>query len=106
RGLDVTSRSRLPIAPNIPTAAEQGLPDYSASTWYGLFAPAGTPAPVIDKLAKAMDEVVKDAKVLASFNKQGMITHSDIGTPAAFQDYFQKEIGKWKEVVVASGTPL
>ncbi len=68
RGLAVTSRSRLPIAPNIPTAAEQGLPDYSASTWYGLFAPAGT--------------------------------------PAAFQDYFQKEIGKWKEVVVASGTPL
>lgn len=102
----VTSRSRLSNAPDIPTAAEQGLSDYSASTWYGLFAAASTPQAVIEKIAHALKETMKDEAVQESFGKQGMIIHTDIDTPAQFQTYFNNEIEKWKKVVVASDVHL
>lgn len=105
RALAVTSKSRLAIAPDIPTVAEQGLPNYSASTWYGVFAPTGTPAPVIDKIAGAMQQVMADKKVLAHFGKQGMVTDTGINTPSEFKAYFHNEIQKWEKIVVDSGTP-
>nr|MBF0683997.1 tripartite tricarboxylate transporter substrate binding protein [Pseudomonas sp.] len=105
RALAVTSKSRLPIAPDIPTVAEQGLPDYAASTWYGLFAPSGTPSSTVDKIAQAMKEVMADQNVQSQFEKQGMIAHPGVDSPADFKTYFQDEIQKWKKVVVDSGIP-
>ncbi|MBO9356238.1 tripartite tricarboxylate transporter substrate binding protein [Bordetella petrii] len=106
RALAVTSKSRLAIAPDIPSAAEQGLPDYSASTWYGLFAPAGTDESVVAAVTQAMQEVMSDPQVRAQFEKQGMVTDTGIDTPAKFAPYFQNEIQKWRKVVVDSGTPV
>lgn len=106
RALAVTSKSRLPIAPDIVPAADQGLKDYSASTWYGLFAPAGTPDAVVQKLATALRETLKDPAVRTVFESQGTILDSDLDSPEKFNDFFQQEIEKWKEIVVASGTPI
>ena len=106
RAVAVTSKSRLPIAPDIVPAAEQGLEDYSASTWYGLFAPAGTPEPVVKKLAAALQETLKEPKVRSIFESQGTILDGDIDTPEKFNTFFHQEIDKWKEIVKASGTPI
>lgn len=106
RAIAVTSQSRLPNAPDIPTASEQGLTEYSASTWYGLFAPVSTPEAVIEKIAHAVQEVMRDKTVQESFGKQGMITHTDIDSPARFQTYFKNEIDKWKEVVAVSDVQI
>lgn len=106
RALAVTSNSRLAIAADVPSAAEQGLPGYAASTWYGLFAPAGTPQPRVEALARAMREVMADQAVRRQFEQQGMVMDTGIATPARFATYFQDEIQKWKRVVVESGTPV
>jgi tripartite-type tricarboxylate transporter receptor subunit TctC len=67
-----SAASRRPsIAPDLPTMAEAGLPDFDASIWFGLMAPAGTPQPIIDKLAAAVNEVLKADEVKASYAAQG-----------------------------------
>ena len=105
RAIAVTSRSRLPIAPDIVPAAEQGLEDYSASTWYGLFAPAGTPRPIVERLAAALQETLEEPGIRSVFESQGTILDGDIDTPKKFDEFFHDEIDKWKEIVRASGTP-
>lgn len=104
RAIAVTSKSRLPIAPGIVPAAEQGLNDYSASTWYGLFAPAGTPHSIVNQLATALKETLKDPTIRSVFESQGTIMDSDLDNPEKFTAFFHDEIDKWKKIVVASGT--
>lgn len=106
RALAITSEARLPIAADIPTVIEQGLPQYEASTWYGLFTPSGTPLSVIDKVAAAMQRTLTDEAVIARFEEQGMITENNITDQAVFQAYLQDEILKWEEVVIKSGTQI
>lgn len=105
RALGVSSQSRLGIAPDIPTVAEQGLKNYSASTWYGLFAPSGTPADLTDRIAQAMKTTLADAEVRSKLAEQGMIVDTKLDSPRAFTEFFIAETGKWKTVVDASGIP-
>ncbi|MFD0668281.1 tripartite tricarboxylate transporter substrate binding protein [Ramlibacter sp. MAHUQ-53] len=106
RALAVTSSSRVKIAPEIPTVAESGLPGYSASTWYGLLAPAGTPRPVVERIDQALKKVLADATIVATLEAQGLVLEQQVRDPAAFQAYLQAEVNKWRPVVEATGVSL
>ncbi|ART49566.1 tripartite tricarboxylate transporter substrate binding protein [Acidovorax carolinensis] len=106
RALAVTSKSRVPTAPEIPTVAESGLPTYAASTWYGLLAPASTPKPVVDRLDQAMRKVLADGNIVAKLEAQGLVLDQQVREPSAFQTYLQAEINKWRPVVEATGVSI
>ncbi len=103
RALAVTSKSRVGIAPDIPTVAESGLPGYEASTWYGLFAPANVPKDVVLRLSQAITHVMKDKDLQAKLNAQGLTTEVEVGSPEAFKAYVRAEVEKWRKVVSAAG---
>jgi len=101
RGLAVTSSTRSALLPEVPTIAEQGLPGFDASLYYGLVAPAGTPRPIIDKLNKAL----RDALASEPVNKQLALDGTEItpGTPEAYAEFIDKDEKKWSGLVKASG---
>ena len=72
RGLAVTSTTRSEVLPDLPTVADF-LPGYEASAWYGLAAPKGTPAEIVDRLNKAVNEILADPKAKARFTELGAI---------------------------------
>jgi len=97
RVLGVASAERSKIYPDAPTLREQGLPNVVASGWYGFMAPAGTPAPVISRLATEVDGALKDADVQRKLLAQGMEPYP--GDPAAFAAFIDSETKKWGEVI-------
>ncbi len=90
RGLFVTSKERTPLAPNIPTSAEAGLKDFTPSSWYGLWAPKGTPDDVVNRLAAAMAEVSKDPAFLQRTASLGIVPTAR--GPAAFTAFIKTEV--------------
>lgn len=103
RALAVTSSARTDAAPNIPTVAESGLPDYVASTWYGLFAPAGVPKSVALQLSRALNKALEDKDVRAKFASQGLTNIPNLDNPEAFAAFVETETEKWRRVVQAAG---
>ena len=97
RPLAVTSASRLSSLPDVPTFKELGYPDFDAQTFTGLFAPAGTPAPIVEKLHEATVAILKDPSVVEKFNKLG--AEAVAMTPAEFTAYLTREDAKWIPVV-------
>ena len=97
RPLAVSSKNRSFAAPDIPTLAESGVPDYDASSWFGLFAPAGTPAAIIKRLNEAAAFAVKTPEVSATLKTVGA---DSIGSSSEqFNTFFRAEVKKWAEVV-------
>jgi tripartite-type tricarboxylate transporter receptor subunit TctC len=97
RALAIGDATRSPALPNVPTVAEAGVPGYAASAWYGLFAPAKTPAPVIAKLQREVADILKQPAVSRRMTELGA---APIGsTPAEFRNFQRSEIKRWKEVV-------
>ena len=95
----VSANERLAALPNVPTAKEAGL-DYNMSIWAGIFAPKGTPAPVVDKLAAALDKALDDAGVRERLNKLGgSVPAKSERTPAAFDAYVKSEVVRWAPVL-------
>jgi tripartite-type tricarboxylate transporter receptor subunit TctC len=104
KALAVTGKSRHPLLPNVPTFLELGIKDYDASTWFGLLAPAGTPRPVLDKLAAACAKVARKPEVVQRYYEYG---GEPVGsTPAEFAAYIRAERDKWIPVVKRSGIKL
>jgi tripartite-type tricarboxylate transporter receptor subunit TctC len=101
RGLAVTSAKRFPSTPEVPTVAESGLPGYEAVAWYGVFAPAGTPAEVVTRLNAEIVRIVRSPEVREVFLKQG--AESFATTPDEFTKIVERDIAKWAKVVKASG---
>jgi tripartite-type tricarboxylate transporter receptor subunit TctC len=100
RAIAITAPERAAVAPNIPTFAELGLPDIVALNWVGISVPANTPKPIIEKLAKALAEIVKEADVRERFLAWGM---TPVGsTPAEAEKFTAAEVVKWKSVVDSS----
>ncbi len=101
RALAVTGTRRTPLAPDLPTVAESGLPGFASDTYFGLFAPAGTPKAIVDKLN------VEANKILAQpdFRERlaGLGADAAGGTPDAFAALIRTERDKWAKVVKASG---
>jgi tripartite-type tricarboxylate transporter receptor subunit TctC len=97
RPLAVTSATRTSWLPDVPTFKELGYPDFDAQTFTGLFAPAGTPAPIVAKLQETMAAVLKDPSVIDKFNKIG--ADAVAMSPADFTAYLTREDAKWIPVV-------
>jgi len=98
----VSADARLASLPNVPTAKEMGL-DYNMSIWAGIFAPKGTPAPVVAKLADALDKALDDAGVRTRINNLGgSIPAKAERNPAAFKAYVDHEIARWEPVLKAA----
>lgn len=92
---------RAGATPNLPTMMEAGVPDFDVSTWFGLVAPAGTPKPIVDKLAQAVNAALKSEGVRAGFKTQGFDTLG--GSPAEFETFIDRELKKWAAAAAAAG---
>ena len=104
RALGVTTRSRTAIAPELPTLSESGVPGYDVSSWYGLLAPAGTPAAVVARLQREIAKVLRLPDISEKLTAQGLDLVGN--TPEAFAGVIQSEIAKWAKVVKASGAKV
>ncbi len=104
RPIAVTTAKRSPELPDVPTIAEAGVPGYEATSWFGLFAPAGTPPAVVSKLNTAIVKVLAKADVKKKINEQGAEVYSE--TPEQFSAFIQKESLKWGKVVRESGASV
>jgi tripartite-type tricarboxylate transporter receptor subunit TctC len=89
------------ILPNVPTMAEAGMADFDTSIWFGLMAPAGTPRPVIDKLAGAVREALMSNEVVTAWRPQGIDPLS--GGPEEFARHIASESKRWGDVATAAG---
>lgn len=99
--LAVSSLTPSPLAPEIPTIAAT-LPNFEVSDWFGLFAPARTPRPIIDKLNAAVNEAMKDPAMKQRIGKDAFES-VPANTPAQFRTFVQGEISRWSKVVKDAG---
>lgn len=100
RALAVTSAARSQALPELPTVAETGLPGYDASVWFGVFVPAGTPRPVINRLHAEINKALAAPDLKARMASMGAEV-SSMG-PDEFREFWRREIPKWAEVVKAA----
>ena len=101
RALAITSDTRSAAMPELPTLAESGLPGYNVGTWWGLMAPAGTPRPVIDRLASAMKKAVAAPSIRERFVAGGIDPRSN--TPEEFAAMVKGEVARYRELAKAAG---
>jgi tripartite-type tricarboxylate transporter receptor subunit TctC len=101
RALAVTGSTRTAALPDLPTVAEAGVAGYEASTWYAMFAPAGTPPALVERLHKEVASIVKAPDIRKQLAAVGI--ESVGGTPDAMAKYLRSEIAKWGKVAKASG---
>ncbi len=104
RALAVTSIRRSSSLPDVPTVAESGFKDFDVTTWYGVFAPAATPAAVVGQVNAEINKLLADPAVRAAIHAQG--AEPEAMSPAKFQAQVKAEYGKWKGIVEASGARL
>jgi tripartite-type tricarboxylate transporter receptor subunit TctC len=97
RGLAVTSLSRTPIMPGLPTIAESGLPGFEATSWFGLLAPAGTPVPIISKVYQEAARIAMDPEVKAKLAQLGLDAVAD--PPDAMAAIIKADTAKWAKVI-------
>jgi tripartite-type tricarboxylate transporter receptor subunit TctC len=93
----VTSPQRLPTLPDVPTASEAGLAGYDSTGWFGVVAPAGTPAPIVARLNAEITAALNDPQVQASMRNLGV--EPAPGKPEAFEAYIRSETQKWGKVI-------
>ena len=104
KGIALTAPKRLETLKDLPTASEAGLKDFDLSIWHGMYAPKGTPQPVVDKLVAALQAALKDPAVNKRFADLGAVTVSpDRQTPAGLEKHLKAEIEKWGPVIKAAG---
>jgi len=101
RPLAVTGEARHFILPDVPTMAEAGLPGVVVEGWWAVYAPAGTPAPVLARLNTLVNGALADSATVAELRRQGLETMG--GTPEALADYTRAELARQREVIRAAG---
>ncbi len=100
----LTSKQRVASLPDVKTLDEQGLKGAEVSIWHALYAPKGTPKPVVDKLVNAMQQALADAGVKQKYTDLGAVTFPpDKQTPAALQQHLKAEIDKWGPIIKKAG---
>ena len=104
RALAVTTLKRLPALPGVPTADEAGLPGFDVSTWYGLYAPRGTPPEVVDRLLAALRIALRDPVVKERFAALNLdpVPEAKV-SPDALRAHLVAEIAKWAPVIPERG---
>jgi tripartite-type tricarboxylate transporter receptor subunit TctC len=104
KGLVVAVKSRIPVIPDVPTAEEQGLPQFQAAGWNALFAPKGTPPEIVEKLNAAARAALKDESVRKRLLELGAELPDEAGqTPQALAELVRTEIDKWVPVIRKAG---
>ncbi|MBA4327291.1 MAG: MFS transporter [Polaromonas sp.] len=104
RALAVSSAKRLEAFPNVSTVAESGLPGFEVTSWQGLFVPAGTPKPVVDKLHEEVMKILQTAEFQERLKGLGM--QGSTMTPAQVTEFQKNEVEKWAQVIKAAGIKL
>jgi len=105
RGLAITSRDRSPLVPGLPGMAEAGLPDYDIAFWYGFFAPARTPAEIVQRLFDATSNALEKPEVKRTLAAEGTET-SGSRSPEAFAAFVAEETKLWAQLVRESGARI
>ena len=101
----VTTKNRIKALPDAPTLAEQGLKDFEVIVWHGIYAPKGTPKPILDKMNAAVRAALKDPDVMKRMADLGAEIAPDSKlSPEGLQTWLRSEIDKWGPVIKASGT--
>jgi tripartite-type tricarboxylate transporter receptor subunit TctC len=101
RALGTTGAKRTPSMPDAPTLSEAGLKDYVYSTWYGLWAPAGTPPAVVSKLSGSVRKVLAQDDVRAAFANAGV--DPETSTPERFGEIVRADVTKWTRIIKEAG---
>ncbi len=100
----VTTRSRVPTLPNVPTLEELGLKNFELSAWHALWAAKGTPKPIVEQLSKALQVAINDATVVQRFNDLATAPiRNEDATPGALQAWLKAEIDRWGPIIRATG---
>jgi tripartite-type tricarboxylate transporter receptor subunit TctC len=97
KAIVVTAKERVPAAPDVPTMAEQGVPDFISGTWAGIIAPAGTPKEIVDRVSAEAKKALADPALQAKLADQGIVAVGS--TPEEFRAFVGEEIARWAKVV-------
>jgi tripartite-type tricarboxylate transporter receptor subunit TctC len=100
----VTTKTRVPSLPGVPTLHEAGLPEFEVAIWHGLYAPKGTPKAVVDTLASALQQALRDPLVRTRFAELGTEpVATERARPEALRAHLKAEIARWAPVIKAAG---
>jgi tripartite-type tricarboxylate transporter receptor subunit TctC len=104
RGIAATTRTRVASLPELPTAAEGGLPAFEVTVWHGLYGPRGLPRPIVDRLSRALQTALRDPRLVDRFAELGTAPVSqEQATPDAHRAFWQADIAKWRPLIQAAG---
>lgn len=101
RGVAVTATRRVPLIPDLPTVAESGLPGFEVIGWFGVFAPAATPRPIVARLNTEINAVLKLAETQKRFASDGLVPGG--GTPGELGNFLRAEVAKWGALIRDAG---
>ena len=104
KAIVVTAKERIPAASDVPTMAEQGVPDFVSGTWAGLIAPAGTPKEIVDRISAEAKKALADPALKDKLVEQGIVAVG--GTPEEFRSFVAEEIGRWRKVITDAGIKM
>jgi tripartite-type tricarboxylate transporter receptor subunit TctC len=102
--LGVSKATRVPLLPNVPTIAEQGVPGFESGTWQGVLVPAATPPAIVARLSTELTRIIRSPDIRARLTAQGAEVYTM--TPAEFATFFDREQKRWAGVVAAGGVKL
>jgi tripartite-type tricarboxylate transporter receptor subunit TctC len=104
RAIAVSTRERMATAPDIPTVAESGVPDYEVTNWHGLIGPKGMPRAIVERLNAEVNRAIKAKDTEAKLHANGVLPAG--GPPELLDELIQREIGQWREVIAAAGVKV
>ena len=97
KAIAVATKTRLKSLPQVPTFSESGMPNFELAVWHGLYAPKGTPKPVVDKLASSLREALLDPNLVERFQEMSAsIASPKAATPEALQTFLKSDVERWK----------
>jgi tripartite-type tricarboxylate transporter receptor subunit TctC len=100
----VTSKTRVDSLKELPPAAEAGLPGFEVNVWHGVYAPKGTPKPVVDRLVAALQQGIADAGFVQKMNELGsQVVSKDKASPDGLRSHLKAEIDKWTPIIQKAG---
>ena len=102
--LGVSKASRVPLLPDVPTIAEQGVPGFESGTWQGLLVPAGTPNDVVTRLSAELTRIIRSPEIRSRLTAQGAEVYTM--SPSEFSTFYEREQKRWAAVVASGGVKL
>jgi tripartite-type tricarboxylate transporter receptor subunit TctC len=104
KSIVVTAKERIPAAADVPTMAEQGVPDFVSGTWAGIIAPAGTPKEIVDRVSAEARKALADPALKEKLVEQGIVAVGS--TPEEFRSFVGEEIARWRKVITDAGIKM